>query len=265
MKKKLLAVAMTGIAVYTFTGEASAEQPVAAEYRQIFQAAEFFVEYSDDYYTRVIAQKDGKRYTRQNYRSNGWGGLFGGSGSNNKFPDAMYADGKYYQFTAKNKAFVCAKSNLTNENLDPRQGWNTVEQKLALPFELMVFYWNDPFRDKTMDITEPTATWSGKKTVDKTEYECDRYASRLYNASSGEAWYVYELLYEKGNLKRIYSYVKKGEREYPINKLEIKKIGSKWPENLFKIESDTKIYAAGTGDMNDLLEQPVEVGAMEAL
>ncbi len=257
MSKKILVAAV--LALGMFSGSAGAEQAAADTYRQIFQSEEFYVEYEDNYAVRIVAQKAGKRLTRMNYGN--WG-IFGGG---SKYPEVMYKDGKYYQFLSAGKAIVCEQSRLADENLDPRQGWNGIGQKLALPLELAVFYWNDPYREKKLDFEAPKETWSGKKTLGKIEYDCDRYASRVYSASSGESWYIYEMLYDKGALKKIYSYVKKGEEEYPVNKLDIKKIGSKWPDNLFKIDAKTKVCAAGTGDMNDLLEQPVVVGVMEGI
>lgn len=266
MRKFVFLTAVATVFLGIFGEISSAEQVSAEKYRQIFQSDEFYVEYKDNYATRIIAQKNGARMERMNYGGIGFsfGSIFGGGGSY-KYPEVMYKDGNYYQFTAKDKAMVCHKDRLIDENLDPKQGWNGIWQKLALPMELAVLYWNDPFRDSEYAMEAPEPTWSGKKTVGKVEYDCDRYASRIYSASTGDSYYVYELLYENGDLKKIQSYVKHGETEHPVNMLEIKKIGGTWPADLFRTAEEVKIYAPGTGDMNDLLEQPVEVGKMGAI
>ena len=271
MKKQLIA-AMLALSLGTGAGVASAEQPAANEYRQIFQSGQFHVEYKDNYTTRIIGEKNGARMERTTYETGlGWmqflnplGMLFGGSGP--KYPEVMHKDGKYYQFLEKNKVTVCEDSKLEEENLDPKEGWNGISQKLALPAELAVFYWNDPYRTNSQVLAAPEATWSGKKTVDEKEYDCDRYASRLRAADGGaEAYYVYEMLYEAGRLKKIQSYVLKDGEEYPVNKLSIKVISGELPDNLFKIDSKAKVYEAGMGDMNDLLDQLVEIGPMEGI
>ena len=271
MKKKFLATAIAvslGLGLQT----ANAEQPAAENYRQIFQSGTFYVEYKDNYTVRIIGEKDGKRMERTKYETgmswmkflNPLGMLFGGSGP--KHPEVMHKDGKYYQFTEKNRATVCEDDNLDEENLNPKEGWNGIGQKLALPTELAVFYWNDPYRVQTVALDAPSATWSGKKAVDEKEYDCDRYASRIKTASGGdEAYYVYEMLYSEGVLKKIQSYVLRNGEEYPINALDIKKIEGSVPDDLFKIDKNTKVYAAGMGDMNDLLEQPEQIDTMEAL
>lgn len=271
MKKTLTSAALIA-ALSLSAATAGAEQSAANEYRTMFRSGNFYVEYKDNYTVRIIGETDGKRMERTKYESsmswmamlNPLGMLFGGSGP--KHPEVLHKDGKYYQFTEKNKATVCDDSQLNDENLDPRQGWGNISQKLALPAELAVFYWEDPYRQKSAALAAPTEIWSGKKTAEGKEYDCDRYASRLLSASgSDEAQYVYDMLYENGVLKMIQSYVKRGNDEYPINTLSIKKIEGNVPENLFKIPKGTKIYAAGTGDMNDLLEQPAQIGVMEGL
>ena len=271
MKKGIIAAAIA-LSMGMAPGASSAEQPAADGYRQIFASGKFYVEYKDNYTVRIIGEKDGKRMERTSYESglswmqylNPLGMLFGGEGP--KHPEVMYRDGKYYQFTDKSKAIVCERSKLGDENLDPREGWNGIGQKLALPVELAVFHWDDPYREKSMALQKPELMWSGKKTVDKKEYDCDRYSSPIKSASGGDgAYYVYEMLYENGNLVKIQSYVRRGEDEYPINVLSIKKISGDIPESLFKIGKNTKVYEAGIGDMNDLLDQPTQVETMEGL
>lgn len=271
MKKKFVAAAIA-LSVGLGIHPAGAEQPAAEGYRQIFRSGTFYVEYKDNYTVRIIGEKDGKRMERTKYETgmswmavlNPLGMLFGGSSP--KHPEVMHKDGKYYQFTEKNKATVCDDDKLNEENLNPREGWSNIGQKLALPTELAVFFWDDPYRVQINALSAPTETWSGQKTIDDKVYDCDRYASGINSASGKEeAYYVYDMLYLEGALKKIQSYVVRNNEEYPVNTLDIKKIEGTVPEDLFKIGKNTKIYAAGTGDMNDLLEQPEQIDTMEAL
>jgi len=51
-------------------------------------------------------------------------------------------------------------------------------------------------------------------------------------------------------------------REYGINQIEIKKILREIPKGEIILDKKAKIYAAGVGDMNDLLENPVLLGKL---
>ena len=271
MKRNLIATAIA-LSFSLCVSAASAEQPAAETYRQIFQSGTFYVEYKDDYTTRIIASENGQRMERTSYNTPGWvtflnplGALFGGSGP--KQPEVMYKDGNYYQFKEDNKATVLSEEHLADENLDPRQGWNGIGQKLALPIELAIFFWEDPYRDKTAAIAPPKFLGTDKKTIDKKEYICDRYVCPIKRADGNdEAQILYDALYDaEGNLVEIRSSVLINGTEYPNNKVIVKKILPEVPKGSFAISKKTKIYAAGNGDMNDLLEHPVQVGQMEGL
>lgn len=270
MNKKILSMA---IAIYLGLNisSANAEQEAAQKYAQIFASSNFYIEYQDNYTKRIIGEKDGKRMERTTYSVPGWtmafnplGSLFGGGSP--KHPEVLYKNGKYYQFQSSDKAIVCDKADLTNENLNPKENWNGIERKLAVPMELSAFFWDDPYREKSAAIEKPALTWSGKKTENKIEYDCDRYESAIKTASGGgDTRYIYEMLYEKGELKIAKSYVKKGDKEHSINTVTIKKIIGELPADSFKISSKTKVYAAGKGDMDDLLENPALVEEMEGI
>ena len=248
--------------------QANAEQPAANEYREMFRAGNFYVEFKDKWDVRILAGYDNVRLERMSYRFeesglaylNPLGAIFAGAPKN---PEVMYKDGKYYQFVEKNKAFVCAASDLDAENLDPRQGWGKISQKLALPDELAVFYWKDSFRVVSPAIAAPQFTESIKKECDGIEYDCDRYIGSIKTASgSTEAKIVYDMLYREGKLVMAESYVVRNGTEYPVNRLEIKRLQSEIPKGAFKIDKNTRLYAAGQGDMNDLLERPQEIGRL---
>lgn len=257
MKKKIIATAI----MLCVASPVLAEQPAANEYRTIFSSGNFYVEYQDKYISCALGSQNGNRMIRTSY--NGWAGSFNLFGGGSKFPEAMYRDGKYYQFKDKKHATVINENQLTDENLDPKQGWSSIKQKLALPDELAVFYWNDPFRTYSKALPAPQFVETVKRTIGKKEYDCDKYVSDVKNASGGtEAQLVYFMGYEAGKLAQIETIAIKDDKEYPINKLSIKKLESSIPENGFVIDGSAEVYAAGIGDMDDLLEKPVKVGTV---
>ncbi len=249
---------------------ANAEQAAAEEYRKIFSSGNFYIEFRDKWGTRILAGKNGMRMERMRYDAesgdiawlNPLGAIFH---KEDKNPEVLYRDGKFYNFIEKKRANVCDADKINSEELNPRSGWNKISQKLALPDELAVFYWEDSFRLKSSAIPAPTFKESLKKKVDGKDYDCDRYSCDIKNlAGGGAAALVYEMFYKDGNLFRAESYLVRGGKIYPINILKIQKIQSEIPKDTFKIEKNTELYAAGMGDMNDLLEKPVKIGTMEA-
>lgn len=248
----------------------NAEQSAAREYREIFGSGNFYLEFKDKWGTRILAGKDGTRMERMNYTFehgtmtwlNPLGAIFGGTGDKN--PEVMYRDGKYYHFVAKRKANVCSAENLRDENLDPRQGWNKIRRKLAVPEELAIFCWNDPYHAKSPAVSEPKFSASLKKTFDGKEYDCDRYIGTVKTIGGDESAHLtYDMLYRDGRLFRAELYITRDNVNYPVGALEITNIQRNIPPDTFKIYKDTKLYAAGTGDIDDLLENPKEIGTLE--
>ncbi len=248
----------------------NAEQAAAAEYRRIFRSGNFYVEFRDKWGTRILAGKNGMRVERMRYDAesgsiawfNPLGAIFVGEDKN---PEVLYRNGKFYQFLEKKKALVCDADKINHENLNPRDGWNKISQKLALPDELAIFYWEDTFRWSTPAIAAPVFQESTRKKIDGKDYECDRYACEIKNLAGGDtASLVYEMFYKDGKLFRAESYLVRGGTTYPLNVLKVQKIQSEIPADTFKIEKNTELYAAGMGDINDLLEIPVKIGTMEA-
>ena len=248
---------------------ASAEQSKAEEYRQIFSSGSFYVEYEDNNVKRIIAEKDGKRMSRTALNGryativsvlNPLGALF--QSGNIKYPEFMHFNGKYYKFAEKDYATMLEDNRIDEENLNPKEGWSTIDKSLSLPDELAVFCWNDSYHKVSKAVSTPVFANSIKKTVDGKEYDCDRYEA-IVKATSGRkgATIVYDLIYDnKGNLIMAQSAIFANGREYEINKVTVKKILRDIPENEFKVYEKAKVYAAGVGDMNDLLENPVLIG-----
>lgn len=263
LKKFITAVFLSSVLSFATT---NAEQPAAEEYRQIFHGGNFYLEFKDKWGTRIIANEDGVRMERMNYTFeqgamvwlNPLGAIFGGTGDKN--PEVMHKDGKYYHFVAKKKANVCSEKNLHDENLDPRQGWNKISQKLAVPNELAVFFWDDPYRAKSPAISAPKFSETVQKIFGGKNYVCDRYVSEIRTIDGREsARLVYDMLYKDGQLFRAELYIVRNDIEYPVNELEIVRIQRDVPKDTFKIYKGTKLYSAGTGDIDDLLENPKEI------
>ena len=265
--KKFWAV-MLGI--FLAGSSVSAEQPRAQEYREILSSGNFYVEYDDKNVKRIIAEENGRRMERTdlsgNYKTlvsilNPFGSIFGGG---LKYPNVICDGGRYFKFLEEDNVLMAEESQLDDVNLNPTEGWSTIDRQLSLPDELAVFNWNDKYHKVSPAVAEPVFAESLTKNVDGKNYDCDRYKSAVTNAGGGtEATIVFDLCYEKGALAVIQSAIFANGREYGVNKLVIKKIQREIPKGAIKLDKNAKIYAAGVGDMNDLLENPVLIGKLK--
>ncbi len=271
MKKILLSGAL---AMSMLISSASAEQPAAQEYRDMFRAGEFYIEYADASKPKEIkflAAFDNKRMERAHELTPAWvracnplGAMFGSRGT--KYPTVLHKDGKYYQFLEDDRALELDENQLGEENLNPREGWNGVRRKLALPIELSVFYPNDPYSSLSQALETPKFVNSYQKSVGKKQYDCDRYAAEIVSLSGDEtAQLLYDMLYDEGRLIEAQVSILRDGVEYPVNRIAIKKITGEIPAKAFKIGRKTTTYAAGKGDAHDLIEKRVPVGSMEGL
>ena len=262
--RKKLTTAILAVCFAALSASASAEQPKAEEYRALFASGNFYVEYainqvhSSIYWIgakQFLAGENGKRM--QSYESG-------------KKPNYLYQDGKYYQFSftphmsdpskAKPITIMLPESKMKSDFLNPEEDWESVRAILALPDELAVFYWNDPYRTNVFSQQEPRYVGSSKRTVKDKEYDCDQYVIDIKTMDGGiAAQEAYNMLYDKGNLVYVQKYFLRDGKEVLMSELAIKEIISKIPEGKFKIPTNTKVYGAGTGNMDDLLEKYVEV------
>ncbi len=267
--KKFLTVAL-GICLAA--SNVSAEQPKAQEYREILSSEKFYVEYDDAYVKKIIVEDSGRRMTRVDLNSanknmvailNPLAQLFEGGFS--KYPDFMYYKNKYYKFSEKETATMIQVSQLNDENLNPVEGWAIIDKELSLPDELAVFNWNERHHKVSKNMAVPTFANTLKKVVDGKEYTCDRYESDVTNSSGvKEATIIFDMCYnEKGELALVQSAIFANGKEYGINKLTIKKILREIPKDAIILDKNAKVYAAGIGDMNDLLENPVPLGKLQ--
>lgn len=139
-----------------------------------------------------------------------------------------------------------------------------IHKELALPDELAVFNWNDKHHKVTDRIDAPTFANTIKKVIGSKEFTCDRYEADVKNArGEKEATIIFDMCYnDKGDLAFVQSAIFANGREYGINQIEIKKILREIPKGEIILDKKAKIYAAGVGDMNDLLENPVLLGKL---
>ncbi|MBR2518849.1 MAG: hypothetical protein IKE46_03560 [Selenomonadaceae bacterium] len=261
---------LLAVIVLLASATAQAEQPKAQEYRRILSSESFYVEYDDNNVKRIIAQDGSRRMARTNlggtYRAlvsvlNPLGNYL--ANENEKFPEFMYANGKYYKFIENDFALMLRADQLGDENLNPSEGWGTIYESLSLPNELAVLNWHDRFHKVPDALSEPVFVASMKKSVGGREYDCDRYEAKITNAAGkNSATIVFDLCYANGELALAQSALLANGREYEINRLIVKKILPNIPSGGFKLNGKEKVHAAGTGDMNDLLENPPFIGRL---
>ena len=265
--KKFLAVAL---GIFLTASNVSAEQPKAQEYREILSSEKFYVEYDDEYVKKIIVEDSGRRMSRVTLNSknqklvtvlNPIAALFEGGFS--KYPDFMYYKDKYYKFSEKESAVMVRVDQLHDENLNPSEGWALIDKELALPDELAVFNWNERHHKVSENISAPIFSNSTKKNIDGKEYTCDRYESEVKNAAAGTKIFFDMCYNEKGELEIVQSEIFANNREYHINKLSVKKILREIPKDAMALDLKANIYAAGIGDMDDLLENPKPLGKLQ--
>lgn len=267
MKKFLFALSFI-LSVINFSST-HAEQLKAAEYRKILSSKNFFVEYEDKNVKKIIAEENGQRMLITDlsgkYKAivsvlNPVGAFF--ANQITKFPDFMYCNHKYYKFVENDFAFMANENQLEDENLNPAEEWSAIKKFLSLPDELAVFNWHDEYHKISSNITEPVFSGSLQKDISGKTYDCDRYISQAKNSRSNIS-INFDMCYENGELVLIQSSIFANNKEYPVNVLKIKKISAQIPKDSIKLDKNAKVYAAGIGDMNDLLEKPVLIGKLQ--
>jgi len=276
VKRKLLSATLAASILATSVGTAFAENPKAEEYRQMFAKGTYYIDYDmNDAVRKALAVNEGKRMDYTIITSNnpalqsalafipviGLAGMF--IKETKKDPTALYQDNKYYQFIGKKEARVATPAELQDENLDPSEAWSSVPLRLALPEGLAVLAPNDPF-NKIANYTVPSFVESGTITDGKNTFDYDTYKASVTGAAGNVlADKIYYLYYDNknGDLKRVITRFKEpgSSMEQTITELKIRKISAELPENALKMPGGTKVYAAGLGDMDDLLDRNVLV------
>ena len=205
---------------------------------------------------QILAGKNGVRVYRETLKA--------------KNPDALYKGGRYYNFfresvTGTNKSerrmLILSEENLNSINLYPAEGWQDIRADLALPDELAIFYWNEPYREQDSGWGEPVYNGSSTREINKKNYDCDQYISDIKSlAGTIIAQEAYNALYENGKLVMIQKYFLRDGKERLIETVNIKTITSQVPDTAFAIDKATKIYKPKNGDMDDLLNNYQEIG-----
>ncbi len=241
---------------------ADAEHPAAEKYKKIFGSTIYSVEYSTPSVDKILTVMGDKRIDYTFVKGGSQLVPLGGFGKNQ--PTAFYLNGKYYQVSEENRAYMALESQLRNVNLDPQKGWGTIQARLALPPELAIFAPNDIF-NKYTDFRIPRYVVSGKKAmmVRKKDYNFtyDKYVADYEDAAGGihykKAYYVcYD---SKGILKAIETCLDVNGQESSVQIMEIKDVTTSVTEEEKNLPKGYVIYAAGMGDMNDLVNRNVIV------
>ena len=277
MKGRILSVTLALSILTGSMGTAFAENPKADEYRKIFASGTYTVEYEQYGTLKKTLEVSGEK--RMDYTTFKTGGnpalaalaiinpllgvaaLFGGGAK--KEPSALYQDGKYYQFHGKKKATMALESQLEDPNLDPKENWSTVRYRLALPEELVVFAPQDAF-NSVSNFVVPTFLESKLEQKDKSDpgLPYDIYSSPIKSVAGNQLAEKFFYMYydKKGDLNKIKTTFKEpGKDEIEISSMNVKKISGEMGKNALQIPKGCKVYAAGIGDMNDLLDKPVLV------
>lgn len=264
-------VISTGLAFSMFSSMSlvSAEQAKADEYRNIINGNTFCIEYEDSMQKVSMAEQDKKRvYYSAGIVDNGGFPIMAIfnpfsllSGAPKKEPYALFIDGRYYQFKGKKMAIMATRDQIKDPYLDPKEAWDTVRMRLSLPIALRPLVSADRFNDNFNSISQPVFFESGKETDKKgKEYDYDKYVTTVKNGDGKVLWEKsYYLYYMNGEISKAKLTNKIGGKTEEIVESELQniKILSELPEKIkTEVPKDCKVYSAGLGDMDDLLDQP---------
>ena len=164
------------------------------------------------------------------------------------------------EYPKKTTGVVLEESNLNNPYLNPDAHWEKVRARLSLPAALKIFAYNDPYMGHEYGENEPVFTESGQIEDNGKQRVCDKYTSVLKdNKGNVKAEMLYTAIYdEKGNLYKINKVCKINGKVLPVDELEIVTITDVLPEKAIDMPK-SKIYAADTGTIVDLLKKPTLV------
>lgn len=241
---------------------ANAEHPAAEKYKKILSSTTYSVEYSTPSVDKILTVIDNKRIDYTFVKGGSQLVPLGGFGKNQ--PTAFYLNGKYYQVSEENRAYMARESQLRNVNLDPQKGWGTIQARLALPPELAIFAPNDAF-NKYTDFRMSSYVDSGKKMMKFRKKDCnftyDKYVTAYEDAGGGIHYKkIYYVCYDaKGILKAVETCLDVNGQESSVQIMEIKDVSTSVTEEEKNLPKGYVVFAAGMGDMNDLVNRNVIV------
>lgn len=278
LKKKICSAftAMIMSTTFLIPSIVSAENPKAEELRNIIKSNNYYVEYE-------INKKEDKRalavngVKKKSFDCDGRRsatalsfipivGLFA-KGSLKLSPEVYYDSQNYYQFVTKKKLLRASEEEMNDPYINPAQEWSTVKQRIVLPEEFGMFT-----GDNDISFVE-----SGEKIIDTkgTKVNFDKYFKILKNTKGVNiAKKVYFVYYNvKGDIDKILTLTvdfnedagqifaadedKKPEQQiYNIQRIKVNKFTGELPADIMKFPEGAKVYGPGTGDMNEVLEQP---------
>ena len=255
----------------------NAENPKAEELRSIIKSNKYYVEYEinkkEDRRALAVDGDKKKSFDCDGRRSATAlsfipiVGLFA-KGSLKLSPEVYYDSQNYYQFITKKKILRASEDEMNDPYINPAQEWNTVPQRIVLPEEFGMFT-----GDKDISFVE-----SGEKIIDSkkgTKVNFDKYVKVFKNNGGVNiAKKVYFVYYDvKGDIDKILTLMvdynedagqifaadedKEPDKQiYNIQRIKINKFTGELPADVMKFPEESKVYGSGTGDMNEVLDQP---------
>ena len=238
-------------------GTVSAQQPAAAEYQNMLQQ-DFVLTYgyegkaekvriTGDAAKRMAALKEtvqGRGY---------WD------------PEVLGTNDKLYQFYENKgtKAKVLPLNMLGSDKMSPDEKWPEKRERLALPEELAVLVWQDKWTSHPQSLGAPAFSGSSKRQVGSDEYDCDQYICDIRNQAGGVSGQLaYNLLYKDGKLVKAQKYLLYKGKQQLLSTLNIMEFKAGVDAAAISKLDKVKVYKAEMGDINDLLDNPVEEGTM---
>ena len=238
------------------TGVASAQQPAAESYQGMLQRGHFQLTYSyeGEDVTTMLTEDKGMRLVDKEPADGG------------KRHESLAAGEKLFQFYWEGKqqrAKALPLELLDSSSLSPDEHWGKTKQSLALPDELSVLYWQDKWTGHAASISAPAFTGSAKKTVENAEYDCDQYVCDIRNQAGGVSGQLaYNFLYHDGKLMKVQKYLLYKGQEQLLSTLFVINMVEEVPEDTFSSLAEIPVYRAELGDINDLLDVPVQEGTL---
>lgn len=239
-------------------GTVSAQQPATADYQNMLQQQEFVLSYGYEGQTEKvrITGDTAKRMAavmKTIKKKSYW------------IPKVLGTNDKLYQFYEgkETTAKVLPLNMLGSDKLSPDEKWPEKKVRLALPEELAVLAWQDKWTNHPQSLSAPVFSGSSKRQVGSDEYDCDQYLCDIRNQAGGVSGQLaYNLLYKDGKLVKAQKYLLYQGKQQLLSTLDILEFKAGVDAGAISKLNDVKVYKAELGDINDLLDNPVEEGTM---
>lgn len=279
MLKKFLALTAATAMITSFAplNFAEAENAKAEELREIIKSNHYYVEYEvnkkEDLRALAVDGNLRKSFDCEGRRNSTLlsfipiVGMFA-KGSLKLSPEVYYDSNNYYQFIEKKKALRASPEEMQDPYINPYQEWDNVPLRINLPEDFGMFT-----GDKEIHFVE-----SGEKIVDAkkgTKFTFDKYFKAVRNVNGANlAKRVYIVYYndkneldsistlsvywneDAGQIFSVDEDKKFDEQIYYIQKIKVNKFTGELPEKIMEFPEGCKVYGAGLGDMNELLDMP---------